>query len=391
MEDKEISKPQPVQDTQEPPSPSPHSSTQSKLLLVMSGVLLLALGVAGGWYYGRISNPIESMPAPSPTVATDQMAGWETYINKEYGFKFKYPPRFTLTKQENQTILLDELTNHSIAVMVLPVTGFEYCFKYSEEKVITIDGENAQTADGIGGTEMCSDQEKDYTNLGTTYVLIPLNKSETTIPNIKIHLDYEYPLTDKEMARSNLDQILSTFEFLDEGTSSNAKTHISNKLGIQFSYLEDQRNSIVGGENEIIKIYETDRKVYVYPSTQKPQEGQWVEVFEKKAEESLEEAIKSQFLKDRSSESCFVTVTDSDKNDIIVTASIDFPQNEGESLEEWWQKTEYCSPDYAKTNGMRYFWYDPRYPTKYLFFSIGQYIINASEGKSWQDTIQIIK
>ena len=92
------------------------------------------------------------------------------------------------------------------------MTGFGYCYKYSERKEIVVGGKTAETADGAGGTEMC-DKPEEYTNRGNTFVLIPVDESDSARPRNQIHISYDYPLNDFNLAKSNLDQILSTFEF----------------------------------------------------------------------------------------------------------------------------------------------------------------------------------
>ncbi len=158
----------------------------------------------------------------------------------------------------------------------------------------------------------------------------------------------------------------------------------SDQLGIRFVYPKITNGS------QPIATYEDGDRVYVYPAAMDPQSGQWVEVFEKQSEESLENAINRLFLQGKNQQQCYVTILETEKNINAVTAIIDYPQDENDTMEQMFEKTQYCSEDYAKTNGIRYFWYDPQHPDMFLFFSIGQYGISVSEGVNWQDTIEII-
>ncbi len=69
---------------------------------------------------------------------------------------------------------------------------------------------NAETADGVGESEMC-DKPGEYTNRGNTFVLILLENTETGetgIPPNQIHISYDYSLGGKSIAKSNIYQIL---------------------------------------------------------------------------------------------------------------------------------------------------------------------------------------
>ncbi len=174
-------------------------------------------------------------------------------------------------------------------------------------------------------------------------------------------------------------------------TFSNDKeiaTYTSKNLGISFTY---QRTN--GNEEMFVK--EEGNKICIYAYKDRICEGQFVEVFDKPATESLEEAIKKRFLSNKSANDCSVepyVINDSTYPESYKTAEISFPfdWNSGDGMDLYWKKSEECSPNYAKTNGMRYFLEDTKHPTKFLFFSIGQYGINAEDDKLWQDTVKII-
>lgn len=160
-------------------------------------------------------------------------------------------------------------------------------------------------------------------------------------------------------------------------------TYQSSKLGIAFYYA-----SKMPGTNETIKVAEVDNRIYVYPQSQNQEAGQSVEVFTKAADQSLNDAIKQQFLSGISSADCFVAPVDSAKPN-IEKAIIDYPVPANADLPFYEYGTQ-CPAKYSKTNGIRYFYYDPAMPTKFFFFSLGQYgIPAASDSKEtlWSDTL----
>lgn len=169
---------------------------------------------------------------------------------------------------------------------------------------------------------------------------------------------------------------------------SNQKRYTSPKLGISFVYLTK-----MVGSNEQVLVKESGNKIYLHPSSLQPESGQFLEMFTKNPDETLEKALQKQFLSGKDPNQCFIetenTLNTNQKKypASYVTAEISFPQDEEFDLEKMMQKTTYCSKDYASTNGVRYFLEDTNYPGKYIFLSIGQYAIAADANKTWQETI----
>lgn len=74
------------------PESIPPSNPQSKFLLPLFAVLLLGMGLVGGYYISRNTsgNPVYSPPQiPQPTQAVN--ANIKTYQNAVYNFSFQYP------------------------------------------------------------------------------------------------------------------------------------------------------------------------------------------------------------------------------------------------------------------------------------------------------------
>jgi len=107
------------------------------------------------------------------------------------------------------------IEGHTIKVYVWRVTGFGYCYQYNDKKEVIVAGKLAETADGVGGTELCEGPESDVSSTqGNTFVLIPLDNNDD-FPRKQIHISYDYPLSGIGAAKSNLNQILSTFRFIE--------------------------------------------------------------------------------------------------------------------------------------------------------------------------------
>lgn len=168
-------------------------------------------------------------------------------------------------------------------------------------------------------------------------------------------------------------------------TNPNLKTYTSQTLGISFSYLQSQPNT-----NEKISIKEIGNKVYVYPSNMAANQGQYAESFTKDSADTLETAIKKQFLSSISENDCFVENTTSRYKypSSYKVAEISYPKPDSEGPN--WENAEKCPPTYSQSNGISYFLSDTNYPTTYFFFSIGQYGISSDQNKMWQETVQFL-
>jgi len=163
-------------------------------------------------------------------------------------------------------------------------------------------------------------------------------------------------------------------------TVKNEDIYTSSVLGISFIYPKNK-----------ILVFEKENKICVTynANDQNCEMGQFVEVFEKSADETIQEAIQKQFLKEKDLSKCKVTLPVKINYPVnFVEAEITFDING--DMEQVWEMTKYCSQNYAMTNGMRYFLMDKNHPTKLMFFSIGQYVISNESGIPWQETVFVL-
>lgn len=175
---------------------------------------------------------------------------------------------------------------------------------------------------------------------------------------------------------------ISPHAIVTDTISNNVEIYTSEKFGITFRFFNKPP-----GADENINISEEGNKIYVYPSSLSATQGQFIEKFTKSTAESLDEAIRSQILAGKDPNRCLITTQ---KANNIIKAEITFPSSTRDSMDEFFADSNYCSKDYAQTNGLRYFMYDVSHPDKYYFISIGQYPIIADENTPWQETIEII-
>lgn len=207
-----------------PPPATPKPKNNSFIIILLSVLLLLATSLA--FFFALQTQKlakqlvqIQVQPSPTPTADSSRAESkdWKTYTDEKYGFSFAYPQNWKAITLANSELSLSNIANdHTISLSVWRVTGFGYCYKYSDRKKIVVGGKDAETADGIGigDTEICDQPKEVISKRGNTFILIPLG-IDSTYPPIQIHISYDYPLSDINFAKSNLDQILSIFKFID--------------------------------------------------------------------------------------------------------------------------------------------------------------------------------
>jgi hypothetical protein len=162
-------------------------------------------------------------------------------------------------------------------------------------------------------------------------------------------------------------------------------TFTSQTLGIRFDYPAALDGRRVG-------VKATGDKVYVYIEPIQPEAGQWVQVYRKPPAQSLEDAIRQQVLKGVSAQDCQVVSSDDPVAGQVNPptfrfARIDVPRTPGEDYEALIAKAQKCPQPYAAIGGMAYFLADTAHPDRFLFFSIGQYVIPLGKDRTWQSSI----
>ncbi|QQS44489.1 hypothetical protein IPM65_02735 [Candidatus Roizmanbacteria bacterium] len=385
--------------------PTPEQKRIVRTVLIVFSVLffivITVLGVLA--YIQSAKGPGEPTPTPtavdavSPTPQDTDTNGWQTFTSTDFGISIQYPPNWK--KTDGQSFENGDL----FGVMIMGETQREATELY--------DGATLTIANPITVEKDYETWAKDYYTTHHVDESQPLEFSNETINGIeylKVYTcglgcftyyitekgDYVYQIvtsadgpSEKEY-RQTIDKMLETITFEEAQMTvmpsppPGALAFSSPDLGIGFFYPQKVQNI------QSVDVKETGNKIYVFMTNTEPEDGQWVEVFSKNPDATLEEAITQHFLAGKE-DGCYVTVTKTEGS--ITTAIIDFSYDQSNGLEGMFEKTKYCSEDYAKTNGIRYFWYDSAHPETYLFFSIGQYGIPVTSTENWQDTVRLIR
>jgi|GEM_PF-579122 len=168
----------------------------------------------------------------------------------------------------------------------------------------------------------------------------------------------------------------------------NVATFTDPALRISFNYLRQDNGTQ-------FDVKQAGDKVYLYMTTLPPEQGQWLQVYQKPPDQTLEDAIRQQVLKGYSAQDCLVVKaqdpnTGSPTPPGQVFASIDLPRSADDTMEALQAKAAKCPQPYAAIGGLAYFMEDTAHPDRFVFFSIGQYYVPGGNGQPWQTTVRIL-
>lgn len=171
----------------------------------------------------------------------------------------------------------------------------------------------------------------------------------------------------------------------------NSNLFTSQTLGVSFYYTKAN----TGVNNSSIAVKEIGNKIYVYSTSGKPEDGQYLEVFSKDKNQSLIDVIKQKILTGYSLTDCIVGTAKNPVTGQTYPASYEIAEinvpGPFTDLEAQAAKASKCPEKYVTTNGISYFLEDSNHPDKFIYLSIGQYPIDSGIGdKLWQTTIKFL-
>jgi hypothetical protein len=399
----ETTPPVPTEDQPLPhlPQAPPQSHTKNVTILALLSVVII-LSLAGFLYliYRNTvtdSSPVittkSQQPSEKPTPA------WLTFTAADNLYSLDYPSDWTVKEfsqgkgasfrpsalpdePENQVIYIRRVqktlteTNEESFEAYVRMAGAKEIQNYQELKTIT----PLLTKSGIPG-------------FTTTWVMAPLtgNQKGTSLPRTYFELEGDPTATlqlvlDDEAYQDIYLQMVSslTMPKKPKPVAAREGRYVSTALGVSFS-------TPLGIGTKPFIVSEQDQTICVSQVANDALcgSGQFVEIFQKEAAETLESAIRRLFLAGKDEERCLVTVSNAKNYPAeFLMGQITFPPTEEVDMEQMMLDSEYCSPSYAQTNGIRYFLEDTNKPTRFAFFSIGQYAISSLAQKPWQETFE---
>jgi len=216
--------PQPTLPIQSPPILPTHSHKRLKIilsvfaLLLMTIVFILLYRIFTAPIYDFYTDSPPPIPQKSPSPTLDETTEWKTYRNDEYGFEFQYPDTWFFQEPPNWS---DKESVYFFEVGITP----EY------------------SLGGHPGNEVLFLTLLDYPNSLETYRqdLLQLGEEDVTVtmiqidskPALKIHRnstigyvfkvnnDFMLSIGSNTVDQTTIDQILSSFRFVEEEKTNN--------------------------------------------------------------------------------------------------------------------------------------------------------------------------
>jgi len=233
-------------------NPKSEYKSPSRLMLIVGGIILLVLGLVVGYYLSssskaQTSYQTTSSPIPSPE-AGDEMEGWKTYSNKEYGFEFEYPGDLEIHLSNSQDPPINDIVylvvisskDYSEDITVRIFQGYdleEYVTKV-ESELFGLDARfEINTSDTLIGEY--SGKRVDYYYSDSPQKIFSMF--------IFFRSDFIYEITSRS---GNRDQILSTFKFVDKAQELST---VSGKLCYPSEYLP--QGNIVAKDIETKELF----------------------------------------------------------------------------------------------------------------------------------------
>ncbi len=213
----------------------------SNLLLILMVLLLVGLVGYGGYYFGKyysapvarqiVPSPLAIPVNPTPVAPIDPTARWKTYTNSLLGIEFKYPSDWSEEKidENNLRLVSPDVLKEAGAS---PTNGamIDISFRKIRETVDQLydrvkDGNDAggplvfnKTKTSFQGKPTVTFEEKSAL-LENSLTKVTAVITESGIYTIRLQT-FDKEQTERQM----LDQILSTFKFVDSTTQTPTST-----------------------------------------------------------------------------------------------------------------------------------------------------------------------
>ena len=203
----------------EPPADQPRAGKSSKKLFVIIGavVVLLLIAVAGIFAFmqmQRTSEEVMTEASPSPTsdpsaaeagamVEEDPMSDWESYTNDEFGVSFKYPPELSVLSQSTSVVSPTDNTPTEHSTEFAGLGDSQVLLVLYIQPGVEAVTSQGETEEMVLGKNLFLKHDGFYKNAPVTYYSV-------------VRSGGVYSLVVLNVEETQVENILSTFEFVDE-------------------------------------------------------------------------------------------------------------------------------------------------------------------------------
>lgn len=200
--------------------------------------VFFAVGISVGTYLTRNQEPPAKTIVSTPTAvpATNPTATWKTFTNSQYGYFFRYPDTRYVTDNDFKNIYLSfkdkkkAIGERAIVVSVSNTPQEDFLKQHIK---LEIGADNSQVKPepyNLGGIEGIKIIVNTAAGTSEFYIFARYKNSSYIIGG---------PAVFETSGKKEMDQILSTFKFLDQTETSgmeNWKTYSSSKYSFMFQY-----------------------------------------------------------------------------------------------------------------------------------------------------------
>lgn len=191
------------------PASPPKKPCCKPIIWLGIGVIIIVL-IGGGLVFSKGKLNI-SPPNPSPVSLAsviptpDLAAGWKTYINNNFGFSVKYDPAFIPDEtvgsgQQLALITFSTMKNHGFDIDISTGDSIDYYKNQIIDHVTNkIDKEETISVDGVPAIKLTWKQIIVIDSIDVSRTIVNKNNRDYIITALS----------------TDIDQILSTFKFLD--------------------------------------------------------------------------------------------------------------------------------------------------------------------------------
>lgn len=227
--------PQPVEEK------SPHSNRTFKIALLVFLFLLLAAIVTYTFQNYQPEQEIVVTPTEPTTIPVPTSSEWKTYVSEKYGFEFKYRPDLTIKEREGaiDLVYMGELEPYdkqfSASIYIIDNPHAYSPRSYAEKELC----KDAIKLEGQDTTNYCLNLVKEHMEVykkgeadgiktqynlyenPTQVIIFPFNKKLVLVMS-----SGETGGLPTALASETIDQILNSFQFIEEKETSTSRTKI---------------------------------------------------------------------------------------------------------------------------------------------------------------------
>ena len=215
----------------------PHKSVLHWLIVVVAITAVVGYFVVSfyteAWPFGSMLKPLpqqnyvllDNIPAPTQDPTVD----WQTYRNNEYGFEFKYPGDWAVIKPDNQIIYLAKKTEEMAGggITISKSSGILEDIENDLKSDLILVSSDAKIINGIQWNIHVGKEKREPPEPPMTFISFYSEKDQNIISFGAIY----NPLTNEL-----IDQILSTFKFINVADTSDWPTYRNEEFGFEFKY-----------------------------------------------------------------------------------------------------------------------------------------------------------